>query len=77
MFQKDQLKFWRTAQKNEVDFIVNEKRAFEVKVNPANFKKSKYKNFSELYPDLDLSIISIDKKSDQFLGYKIFDVWEI
>ncbi|MCK5123091.1 MAG: hypothetical protein KAQ87_03010 [Candidatus Pacebacteria bacterium] len=56
---------------------MNEKRAFEVKVNPANFKKSKYKNFSELYPDLDLSIISIDKKSDQFLGYKIFDVWEI
>ncbi len=77
LFQKDQLKFWRTAQKNEVDFIVNEKSAFEVKVNPANFKKSKYKNFSELYPNLDLSIISIDKKSDRFLGYKIFDVWEI
>ncbi len=76
-FEKDQLKFWRTAQKNEVDFIENEKRAFEVKVNSANFKESKYKKFFELYPDIDLSIISIDKKSDKFLDYSVFDVWEI
>jgi len=77
LFNKDQLKFWRTAQKNEVDFIENEKRAFEVKMNPNNFKKSKYKKFFELYPDIVLSIISIDKKSDKFLNYRVFDVWEI
>ena len=77
LFEKDQLNFWRTAQKNEVDFIVNKENAFEVKVNSVNFKKSKYKTFFELYPDFDLSIISIDKKSDLFLNHKIFDVWEI
>ena len=77
LFEKDQLKFWRIAQKNEVDFIASEKTAFEVKVNPNNFKKSKYKKFFELYPDIDLSIISIDKKSDKFLNYRVFDVWEM
>ena len=77
LFEKDQLKFWRTAQKNEVDFIVNKKKAFEVKVNSNSFNKAKYKKFFELYPNIDLSIISIDKKSDKFLDYKIFDVWEI
>jgi len=77
LFEKDQLKFWRTTQKNEVDFIVNRKKAFEVKVNSNSFNKTKYKKFFELYPNIDLSIISIDKKSDKFLDYKIFDVWEI
>ena len=77
LFEKDQLKFWRTAQKNEVDFILNEEEAFEVKVNMSNFKKSKYKKFFELYPDMDLSIISIDKKSNKFLNFKVFNVWEI
>jgi predicted AAA+ superfamily ATPase len=74
LFEKDQLKFWRTTQKNEVDFIANKKNAFEVKVNSANFKRSKYKIFFELYPDFDLSIISIDKKNNQFLNHKVFDV---
>lgn len=77
LFEKDQLKFWRTTQKNEVDFIANKKSAFEVKVNQNNFRKSKYKKFFELYPDINLSIISIDKKNDQFLNLKVFDVWEI
>ena len=77
LFEKDQLKFWRTVQKNEVDFIVSEKKAFEVKINPNNFKKSKYKKFLELYSDIDLSIISIDKKDNEFSGYKIFNVWEV
>ena len=76
-FEKDQLRFWRTTQKNEIDFILNEKDAFEVKVNANNFKKSKYKKFFELYPDIDLSIISIDKKENRHCGCKVFDVWEI
>ncbi|MFH1412966.1 MAG: ATP-binding protein [bacterium] len=77
MFEKDKLKYWRTPQKNEVDFIVNQEKAFEVKASIGNFKKSKYKKFNELYNDIDLSIISIDKKNNKYLGYKVFDVWEI
>ncbi len=76
-FEKDQLKFWRTQDKNEVDFIVNKKNGFEVKVSLSNFKKSKYKKFLELYPDIDLSIVSIDKKNNKFLDYMVFNIWEI
>ncbi|MEA1936832.1 MAG: DUF4143 domain-containing protein [Patescibacteria group bacterium] len=42
----DKIKFWRTQDKNEIDFIVKNK-AYEVKFNKANFKESKYKKFKK------------------------------
>ena len=75
-YECEDIRFWRTIQKKEVDFIINEKEAFEVKVNAQKIKKADYKIFSKNYPDIVLSIISIDKKTDKVSLYKIYDVWE-
>ena len=37
----DNIRFWRTQTKNEVDFIVDEKYAFEVKYNINSFSYKK------------------------------------
>ena len=76
-YECEDIRFWRTIQKKEVDFIINEKEAFEVKVNAQKIKKADYKIFSKNYPDIVLSIISIDKKTDKVSLYKIYDAWEI
>ncbi|GAB4243274.1 MAG: ATP-binding protein [Saprospiraceae bacterium] len=58
LYQSDQLKFWRTADGNEIDFIVEEQfnagKAIEVKWDPVNFKPSRYKKFTEAYPGFQL-----------------------
>ncbi|MBU2214773.1 ATP-binding protein, partial [Patescibacteria group bacterium] len=38
-YDEELLKFWRTIQKNEIDFVCDEKEAYEVKVNPKEFKE--------------------------------------
>ena len=54
----DDIKYWRTADKNEVDFIVNQADAFEIKFNERKFKPSKYKTFTSNYPKIPLSCVS-------------------
>jgi len=58
----DYLHFWRTADGNEVDFVVTEKlkkgEAYEVKYNDVQFKPSKYKKFTTAYPDFKLQCVS-------------------
>ena len=53
--EQDQIKYWRTADGNEVDFIVETQYlkgfAVEVKFNEQEAKLSKYKKFIENYPD--------------------------
>lgn len=64
----DDIHFWRTQQKNEVDFILCEKYAYEAKYNLANFIPSKYKKFMELYPNIIFNVIyriGKPKKSDE------------
>ena len=53
----DNIKFWRTQQQNEVDFIWEGKYTYEVKFNITNFKYSKYKKFLNLYPEIDFNVI--------------------
>ena len=52
------IKFWRTADGNEVDFVIEETafsgRAIEVKFNPTEAKSNKYKKFTEAYPTFPL-----------------------
>lgn len=54
IYNTDMIKFWRTADGNEVDFIIPENQengqAIEVKFNQSEFKASKYKKFKTLYP---------------------------
>jgi predicted AAA+ superfamily ATPase len=60
----DDIRFWRTQNKNEVDFIVNEKHAIEVKTNMQSFDPRKYALFMENYPDIPLECIDLEASLD-------------
>lgn len=57
-YDQDQIKYWRTADGNEVDFIVETSYlkgfAVEVKFNEQDAKSSKYNKFTQNYPDFPL-----------------------
>ena len=57
-YEQDQIKYWRTADGNEIDFIVETQfmRGFavEVKFSEQQAKPSKYKKFVENYPEFPL-----------------------
>ena len=59
---RDRIKFWRTADGNEVDFVLEENNkqgsAIEVKFNEAEANPKKYKKFTELYPDYPIRFFS-------------------
>ena len=58
------LKYWRTTDGNEVDFVIeeifNEGYALEVKWDKAQFKANKYKKFTSAYPSFPLACIDFD-----------------
>jgi len=76
-YNNDEIKFWRTIQKNEVDFVVGEKVAYEVKASPEKFKERAYKAFFENYPDINFAIVSFDAKGTELNGHPLLNVWEI
>lgn len=59
---RDQIKFWRTADGNEVDFVLEENnkqgKAIEVKFSEAEANTKKYKKFTELYPNYPVQFFS-------------------
>jgi predicted AAA+ superfamily ATPase len=61
----DQIKFWRNKNKNEVDFIINEQRAIEVKYQPPSKTSRGYEAFKELYPSITFSFAHLDEYTDQ------------
>jgi hypothetical protein len=57
-YDKDSIKFWRTQDGKEVDFVLdNENLAFEAK---AKFRKNKFKIFKESYPEIKINIITFE-----------------
>lgn len=58
----DQIKFWRTTDKQEIDFIIEESfgkgKAYELKWNKSAYKPNKYKKFSDSYPSFSLECLS-------------------
>lgn len=69
LYDANQLHFWRTADGNEVDFVIEEQLgkgiAYEVKYNDIQFKPNKYKKFTEAYPTFDLKCIAKLLSRDQ------------
>ena len=63
---KEKIHFWRTADGNEVDFVIKESLhngyAFEIKWNCIKFNKNKYKKFTKQYPNFPLSCMDINNK---------------
>ncbi len=75
-YDTEDLKFWRTRDKKEVDFIVEEKQAFEVKTKSSNYNDEKYKLFLENYPQIALNYVVLDKEK-QIDKNNLFYPWQI
>ena len=71
-----EIKFWRTIQKHEVDFVIREEIAYEVKVNLEKFNKNRYKKFIETYPEIEFNVVTIDKSKEKISNIPIIDVWQ-
>lgn len=56
----DEIQFWRTQKKHEVDFIVGQKTAREVKSSKDHFREKKYAYFKTRYPDIPVHLIHLD-----------------
>jgi len=58
IYDKDQIRFWRTADGNEIDFVITISQdngyAIEAKFNESEFRSKKYRNFNEHYPNYPL-----------------------
>ena len=65
-----EIKFWRTQDGKEVDFIVNG-RAYEVKYSADRIKEKKYAAFREKYPDIKFRFISEKDIPGEFYGFRI------
>ncbi len=68
-FDLDQVQFWRTADGNEVDFIVDEQHAIEVKYSENAYRESKYRKFKELYPNIPLRLTSLDVETKAYPAF--------
>lgn len=73
----DEIKFWRTIQKNEIDFVVDDEKAFEIKTNLRQFKEKSYKTFFKNYPNIKFFLISLDTKVKSIGRHKVLEVWEV
>ncbi len=71
-----EMKFWRTVNQNEVDFIVGQ-TAYEVKSEPKKARSKDYKLFFKNYPGFDFKIISFDAKINNINNWPVIDVWEM
>lgn len=67
IYPQEDIKFWRTADGNEVDFVVSSDyksgKAYEVKTSTIEYKPTKYKKFTENYPNINLSIIAYNSRN--------------
>lgn len=61
LLTEEKIKFWRYRTGAEVDFIFEEKIAFEVKFDARIFKKSRYAVFMEKYPDINFNLVSFSE----------------
>ncbi len=68
IYREDNIRFWRTADQKEVDFVVNDhfgnSLAYEVKFGSNNLKKNKYNKFLQSYPDIPFRFITYDIVGD-------------
>ena len=74
---KEDIRFWRTLQKKEVDFIVDEKFAMEVKSQVKNVKIKEYVPFINNYPYIKFNFVSFDNEYNNVSNYSVKEVWEI
>ena len=66
LYGNDNLFFWRSADGNEVDFVIEKTLhsgfAYEVKFNEKKYSASKYKKFTSIYPKFPLKPVAYVKE---------------
>ena len=65
----DDIRYWRTADGNEVDFALPEiekPHAIETKYDKALIKPSKYKKFTETYPNIPFHFAWLSPFDEEF-----------
>jgi predicted AAA+ superfamily ATPase len=66
------INFWRTQDKNEMDFIINKTLALEVKFNGDKFFMSRYKQFIKSYPGIPFRAASfVNPKPDHLTFFDL------
>lgn len=68
-YPTDEIFFWRTADGNEVDFVLPDAPspyAVEAKYSQSSIKGSKYKKFKEAYPELPLQFAWMEDFDEDF-----------
>jgi len=62
LYDKDQLRYWRTTDKQEVDFVITESygagKAFEIKFSDHKFRENSFEKFRSTYPAFKFYCIS-------------------
>ena len=76
-YELDEIKFWRTIQQHEIDFVVGEREAFEVKTDPGKIKAKSYQPFIENYPDIPLSLVSLEAQQELSGAFKVAEAWQL
>ena len=61
----DDISFWRTQDKTELDFVVMGQYGFEVKSNPETFSPSPYAGFRERNPSISVDVVSFDSFAEK------------
>ncbi|MBU0570529.1 MAG: ATP-binding protein [Candidatus Omnitrophica bacterium] len=66
----DRIKFWRTQDKKEVDFVIDDE-AFEIKFESGREKKKKYEQFRRLYPRIKFNFLTYPSFLEKFYNWKL------
>ncbi len=69
----EKIKYWRTQAGAEVDFIFEEKFAFEVKFTTSLFKEKKYRLFFENYPKIKFNLVALETTGEE--KYPVWKPW--
>lgn len=59
-YDLNEIKFWRTTQGQEIDFIIKDSLAVEIKFNSRKFRVQDYKKFTQSYPNIPLQVATIE-----------------
>jgi len=73
----DKIRYWRTADGKEIDFIIDDNMAIEAKANPKRIKMANFDYFKSKYHNAEFSIMTHQKEMEKFGGVKVNDLWEI
>ncbi len=74
---KEDIRFWRTTDQKEVDFVVKGERAYEVKYSLSGVKQSYYKSFLDNYPNIKLNFVCFNIKNNVGQNQPVLEPWAL